>query len=260
MSLFKELIYSISNFKAYGVFRQQSFGRTWLYLLFLSLIFGSIGFIQPWRTFNGDADDLSGWLNSQAPDFALAKGVFTISPETTAVYRKEGDFILVLGARADFNDSLLSNFSRGVLLYGDRIVVSGGEGQKRELPFKDYLDLKIDKKEILAALENRGLLSFFLAVFWMIFYIAGKMFSALFIAGLGMNFKAIMRLPLSFGVIYKLSIRALSLGIILAAILALSGMEFPYFFVVYYLIAVSYLWQGIKAIRDEDITAAGLKV
>ena len=247
MSLFKELIYSISNFKAYGVFRQQSVGRTVLYLLFLSLICGSIGFIQPWRTFNRDADDLGDWLANQAPDFSLAKGVFTTSPETTAVYRKEGDFILVLGARADFNDSLLSGFSRGILLYDDRIVVSGGEGQKRELPFKDYRDLKISRKEILAALENRGMLSFFLAVFWMIFYIAGKMFSALFIAGLGMNFKTIMRIPLSFGGIYKLSIRALSLGIILDALLILSGMEFPYFFVIYYSIAASVSLAGHKS-------------
>lgn len=260
MHLFGELINSVSNFKAYGFFRQQGFLRTLGYLLFLCLVFGSISFIRPWRTFNNDADDLAGWLTSQAPDFSLARGVFTTSPETTVVYRKEGDFILVLGAKSDFNDSLLAGFPRGILLYADRLVLSGGEGQKRDMPFKDYGDLKVDKKEILAALANRGMLGFFMAAFWMIIYLAGKLLSALFIAGLGMNFKAIMRMNMPFGDIYKLSIRALSLGIILDALLSLSGIDFPYFFILYYLMAASYLWLGMKAVSDEDMTAAGLKV
>jgi len=260
MRFFGELINSISNFKAYGFFRRQGFLRTLGYLLFLSLFFGSIGFIQTWRTFNRDADDLSEWLTRQAPDFALVKGVFTTSPESTAVYRKEGDFILVIGAKPDFNDSLLAGYPRGVLLYADRVVVSGEEGQKRDMPFKDYGDLKVNRKEILAALANRGMLSFFMAAFWMIIYLAGKLLSALFIAGLGMNFKVIMRMNMPFGDIYKLSIRALSLGIVLDALLNLSGIDFPYFFILYYLMAASYLWLGIKAVSDEDMTAAGLKV
>ena len=138
MHLFGELINSVSNFKAYGFFRQQGFLRTMGYLLFLCLVFGSISFIRPWKTFNNDADELTVWLKEKAPDFSLAKGVFTTSPETTAVYRKEGDFILVLGAKSSFNDSLLAGFPRGILLYADRLVLSGGEGQKRDMPFKDY--------------------------------------------------------------------------------------------------------------------------
>lgn len=260
MHLFVELINSLTNFKAYGFFRQQGFLRTLGYLLFLCLVFGSISFIRPWKTFNSDADDLAGWLTGQAPDFSLARGVFTTSPETTAVYRKEGDFILVLGAKNSFNDSLLAGFPRGILLYADRLVLSGGEGQKRDMPFKDYGDLKVDKKEILAALANRGMLGFFMAAFWMIIYLAGKLLSALFIAGLGMNFKAIMRMNMPFGDIYKLSIRALSLGMVLDALLSLSGIDFPYFFILYYLMAASYLWLGMKAVSDEDMTAAGLKV
>lgn len=260
MQLFRELINSVSNFKAYGLFRQQGFLRTLGYLLFISLVFGSISFIRPWGTFNSDADDLASWLTSQAPDFALTKGVFSTSPETTAVYRKEGDLILVIGVKPGFNDSLLAGFPRGILLYADRVVISGGEGQKRDMPFKDYGDLKVDKKEILAALANRGMLSFFMAVFWMIIYLAGKLLSALFITGLGMNFKALMRMNMPFGDIYKLSIRALSLGIILDALLSLSGIDFPYFFILYYLMAASYLWLGMKAVSDEDMTSAGLKV
>jgi len=117
-----------------------------------------------------------------------------------------------------------------------------------------------DKKEILAALANRGMLGFFMAVFWMIIYLGGKLLSALFIAGLGMNFKAILRMNMPFGDIYKLSIRALSLGMVLDAMLSLSGIDFPYFFILYYLMAASYLWLGMKAVSDEDMTAAGLKV
>lgn len=260
MHLLGELINSLTNFKAYPFFRQQGFGRTLIYLLLLSLVFGSVGFVGTWRTFNRDADELTLWLKEKAPDFNLNKGAFVTNPETTAVFRKEGDLILVLGAKRDFNDSLTNNYVRGIILYGDRVVVTGGEGQKRELRFKDYGEMKVDKKEILATLDNRAFLGIFMFVFWMVFYFVGKLFSALFLTGLGLNYKAFLRFNISFGDVYKLSIRALSLGMILDAFLNLSGIDFPYFFIIYYLMAASYLWLGMRAVRDDDMTAAGLKV
>jgi hypothetical protein len=260
MHLLGELINSLTNFKAYAFFRQQGFGRTLIYLLLLSLAFGSIGFVGTWRAFNRDADDLTVWLKEKAPEFNLAKGIFTTSPETMVIYRKEGDLILVLGAKSDLNDSLTAGYARGIIVYSDRVAVTGSEGQRRELKFKDYGEMKVDKKEILDALDNRAFLGIFMFVFWMIFYFAGKLFSALFLTGLGLNYKAFLRFNISFGDVYKLSIRALSLGIILDALLNLSGIDFPYFFIIYYLMAASYLWLGMRSVRDDDMTAAGLKV
>jgi|GEM_PF-2809126 len=260
MHLLGELINSLTNFKAYPFFRQQGFGRTLIYLLLLSLVFGSVGFVGTWRAFNRDADDLTVWLKEKAPDFNLNKGVFITNPETTAVFRKEGDLILVLGAKSDFNDSLANNYVRGIIIYGDRVVVTGGEGQRREMRFKDYGDMKVGKKEILATMDNRTLLGVFMFVFWMVFYFVGKLFSALFLTGLGLNYKAFLRFNISFCDVYKLSIRALSLGMIFDALLNLSGIDFPYFFIIYYLMAASYLWLGMRAVRDDDMTAAGLKV
>jgi hypothetical protein len=126
--------------------------------------------------------------------------------------------------------------------------------------FGDYREMKVDKKEILAALDNRPLLGAFMFVFWISFYFAGKLVSALFLTGLGLNFKAFLRFNIAFGDVYKLSIRALTLGMGLDALLNLSGMDFPYFFVLYYLMAASYLWLGMKAVRDAEMTAAGLKL
>lgn len=259
MWFFRELADSLSNLKAYGFFCRQGFGRTLTYLLLLSLGLGSLGFVGVWRAFNRDADDLAVWLKEKAPDFALSKGVFTVDPETTVVYRKEGDLILVIGARKDFSDSITAGYARGIILYGDRAVVTGGDGQKREMRFKDYADMKVDKKEILATLDNRALLGLFTFVFWMVFYFAGKLFSALFLTGLGMNFRSLLRMTMPFGDIYKLAVHSLTLGMMLNTLLALRGIDFPYFFILYYLMSASYLWQGMRQVRDQDMSAAGLR-
>jgi hypothetical protein len=43
------------------------------------------------------------------------------------------------------------------------------------------------------------------------------------------------------------------------ALLAMLGSEFPYFFILYYLMSASYLWQGMRQVRDQDMSAAGLR-
>lgn len=259
MRFFRELADSLSNFKAYGFFCRRGFGRTLAYLLLLSLGLGSLGFVGVWRTFSRDADDLAVWLKEKAPDFTLSKGMFATDPETMAVYQKEGELILVIGASRGFSDSLTASYARGIIIYGDRAVVTGGGGQKREMRFKDYPDMKVDKNEILATLDNRALLGLFTFVFWMIFYFTGKLFSALFLTGLGMNFRPLLRMTIPFGDIYKLAVHSLTLGMVLDALLAMLGIEFPYFFILYYLMSASYLWQGMRQVRDQDMSAAGLR-
>lgn len=259
MRFFRELKDSLSNFKAYPFFCRRGFGRTLAYLLVLSLGLGSLSFVGTWRAFNRDADDLSVWLKEKAPDFNLAKGVFATSPETTVVYRQEGDLILVLGAKSDFNDSLTAGYARGIIVYSDRVAVTGSGGQSRELKFKDYGEMKVEKRKILDALDNRNLLGISIFIFWMTFYVIGKLFSALFLAGLGMNFHSLLRMAMPFGDIYKLAVHSLTLGMVLDALLIMLGMEFPYFFVLYYLMSASYLWQGMGQVRDQDMSAAGLR-
>jgi hypothetical protein len=119
--------------------------------------------------------------------------------------------------------------------------------------------MKVDKNEILATLDNRALLGLFTFVFWMIFYFTGKLFSALFLTGLGMNFRPLLRMTIPFGDIYKLAVHSLTLGMVLDALLAMLGIEFPYFFILYYLMSASYLWQGMRQVRDQDMSAAGLR-
>lgn len=254
MSFLSQFRNSIVSFESYRHFLRQKVGRAVLYLLLLSLILSAVTGIKVLYDFNYGIDVMIRNFRTEVPNFVLKNGELTVDAPMPYYVEKDEDFLFVIDTSGKLDESVLNDYPEGIFLSRYEAVLKQNAFEIRKIDFSSLAGATITKDEVINWLPLLKWLSIFIIVFGFLFYFIGKLLSALLISLLGLIMSSAAKFRMEFGDLYKLSIYTLTLPMVIKALVGLAGINIPFFWLIYYGIAVFYLWKAIQLLkRDTEL-------
>ncbi|HOL16658.1 MAG TPA: DUF1189 family protein, partial [Bacillota bacterium] len=110
----------------------------------------------------------------------------------------------------------------------------------------------LTRSDLIRWLPLLKLITVFMIVIGFIVYFCGKLLGALIVATGGLILESATRCKIGFGNLYKLSVYALTLPMIMQTVLTLVRIKIPLFSLFYYGIALLYLYRALTATGQEN--------
>lgn len=245
MNFLTRLLKSITDFKFYQEFQKESIGKAFLYLIKLTIIFGTVSMVNPMLLFDRGIDQAQVFFQEKIPYFVFENGELNVSGEQPFIWEDEAkDLILVMDTSGRVGPEILADYREGFYITKDHAVYKPNGIEKREFDFSQLKEAKFTKDDVAAWIPNLKWFGILLVIFGLIAFLIGKIWSALWIAVLGL---LICSGNYRFAELYKLSVYALTLPIIIKSLNALLWIAVPWFGLIYYGIASFYIWKAIES-------------
>ncbi|MCX7920632.1 MAG: DUF1189 domain-containing protein [Clostridia bacterium] len=249
-NFFTKAVKSISDFGYYKNLIKQSVGKSISYLLLLCLILGTISMIRPVLEFNRGISTFISAFEKNIPEFVLENGELNVSGPMPVTTEEDGA-IFIIDTSGRTGVEALNNYDNGMLVLKDKMIQKN-LGNIQTTEFSSLAGLKLTKSDIGQWLPFLKFISVFIVLFGLIVFIIGKLLSALLISIIGLLLNAIVSAGLTFKDIFKMAVYSLTLPIILKVILSAAAINVPFFWLVYYLIAVFYVGYAMTLIKKEN--------
>ena len=244
---------SITKPDAYGCFLKETVGKAIIYLVLLTLIFESINLVRPVIEYNNGINQIIRTFNMNAPNFTIKNGQISVDGDMPIISKDNG-YIFIVDTTGKTDETALDNYYSGILVLKDRIIQKESSFQKRVYSLKDLGSLVITKSDVQGYIPLLKIVNIFIVLFGYIGFFAGKLISALVLAVLALIVNAILKTNREFKDLYKLSIYALTLPVIIKVFLSVVNYNIPYFFVIYYGIALFYIWKALSITKNNENT------
>lgn len=249
MNFINQLWKSISNFQFYKSLQHESLGKAFLYLAKITIIFGVISLIRPVVSYDRGVDMAREYFIESIPDFIFEDGELTITGEQPYIWEDdEANIIVAMDTSGQIGPEILDDYYDGVFITNDHLIMKQNRIEKREWDFSQLVGAKFTKDDVAEWIPYAKWANGFIVIFGLIGFLAGKLWSALLITLLGLM---ICSGKHQFSNLYKFSIYALTLPIIIKTTISLLGTPIPLFGLVYYGIAAFYMWKTIDTIRND---------
>lgn len=258
MNIFAELIHSVYDFQGYAAFLENKKFRTFIYGLFLGLLYVLIAVVGPLAAVILPYGGTERLLKETVPDFALEDGRFWM--EEPVEYSQYADYQGGIYVKIDTDTPVtekISNvdllvFDKALVIDADNMVIKS-EGEVIRTSFAD-LDLgNWTREEVLTEL-----LPFIRVMMWavvallLLYSVIGFFLGALFAAGIGAIISSVMKYSLSFGDLYKLAVHARTVPLLIMIVLAWLPLYVPFPFLVNFGISAVYLWKVILCMKKKQ--------
>lgn len=242
-------VYSMTKVKAYLTFFQESVGKAIVYLLLVSLLFAGINTMIIAVGLSKGIDEVVEVLAHEVPNFELRNGELFVDGEMPIIIQDGPNDVFAVDTSGVLDGSFLDAYENGIFIskYGFTQKTDGFRVQSFD--FSQLGAFTITKQSIQGWLPLLKWLSVFIVVFGIVFYFAGKLISAVIVSLLGLIIELTVDHKVGFGNLFKLSIYALTLPMLIKFVLTLGNISIPYFWVFYYGIALFYLWKALQLLR-----------
>lgn len=247
---FSQLFESITKMETYYYFLRRTSGKAILYLFLLSLIFGTASSLRAVYDFSSGVKEFVSYLNNEVPDFTFDNGELSMNGPMPVVLGETDSNIFIIDTSGKTDESVLNPYSDGILITKHELIQKENYSVKKQ-SFAMMQGIRFTKNSMNAFLPFFRFVNVLIVVFGILFHFLGKLISALWLAIAGTIISGIVKYKLPFETQYKLSIYTLTLPIILKAILKILRVTVPYFWVIYYGIAVVYLWKVITMLKKD---------
>lgn len=250
MNLFAQFYNSITNLESYKYFLKQSFGKAFLYLFLTSIILAGIGGFKTIYDFNAGINDTVKYFKTDFPPFELKNGELEVTAEMPYVLAKNEKEIVIIDTSGKVDETILNDYNNGIFVSKYGIDYKKNTFETRKIDFSSLNGVTFTKETLLKWLPYLKWFSLIIIFFGFFFYLVGKLISALFVSIGGIIIAKILKHEIRFGDLYKLSIYSLTSSILVYTIKNLSGLTIPFFSLIYYGIALIYLWNVLKILKD----------
>ena len=259
MNLFAQFYNSITRLEAYKYFLKQSLGKAFLYLFLISIVLGGISGVRTIYDFNVGINDAVNYVNTDFPDFQLKNGELEVNAEMPYVIQENEEEIIMIDTSDKADATILNDYESGIFIskYGADYKKSAFE--TRKIDFASLNGVTFTKGDLLKWLPYLKWFTLIIIIFGFFFYVIGKIISALFVSLGGIVIAKVLKHNISFGNLYKLSIYCLTSSMLLNTLVDLTGLTIPFFSLIYYGIALVYLWKVMKILKNDEIETKDLQ-
>ncbi|HTY13382.1 MAG TPA: DUF1189 domain-containing protein [Candidatus Omnitrophota bacterium] len=248
--IYSQFIASLVGPREAADLKRQPFFKAILYLFVIVLIFGTISVVPVVIDFNVWVTNAQALFRDKAPDFTFDRGELKVQGKMPVIVDRDKTGIVIIDTSGKSDESALDQYESGVLITRDKMINKKSRLEVRTYNFEAIKDWKFTKSDVAKWLP---LLRWFSAA--IVFFALGgafvfKLLDAFILALIGLLACRIMDFKLSFNDLYKFGIYYLTLPIILQTLLAVTGIEAPYFTLIYFLAALGYLIAAVNALKN----------
>lgn len=256
MGFFQKFKNALYNAEAYAVFLKQGLGKAILYMFILSLILGGIISIKTAYSFNKGINEVINQSEGEIPSFRIQDGRLSVDAKMPITYKSD-DMLFIVDTEHDIDDAALEEYNQGVVISATKMYSKKSTGQVEMLQFANCNNLEVtatDIQEFIVGMKGIGVVV--IIIFGILFSFIGKLLSIFIVMGIGgIIVGALVHHKTSYETSCLLGVYALTVPMLLKFIVSFIGVTIPYFFVVYYGIALVYVGRAIIAIRNQNMTS-----
>lgn len=234
--------------KGFGArIKEQETGKAVKYLMVVMLILGSIIMIKGDIKFNDIIKNSLEAITNKCPDFELKDGKFVCRGEMPFVSVGKSNIAFIIDTSGKTRIDTLNNFKSGIFITENNLVYKKSSYETTSYKFSDFKTLNITKSWLINVIRNYTIpVLVFVFIIGFVFIIIGKMIGVLFLTLIALILARILKTEINYENIFKISIYAIIVPTILNNVLDWTTLKIPYFWVIYYAIAIFFLVRYIK--------------
>ncbi|WP_461205823.1 DUF1189 domain-containing protein [Clostridium sp. DL1XJH146] len=253
MKFFTQLKDSFFNFPAYRKMIKQSYGKSFLYGVLLSLILSVFVTINIGIKLNDGIKELTKIYESDVPYFEMNDGELDVDIEMPYITDDEGS-ALYIDTREDADKTVMDDYEQGFFIFRDGIVQKQAF-QVQTYEFSEFTEIgnfnKNDVDKIYPMLKGFKAIAY-VAIYigYFIFSILSFLLLSILYGLIGLIIKAIMKSDLTFTELANASIYALTVPKVIKVFLSLVRVNVPHYWIFTFIIMTVYLFMVTKQ-KDE---------
>ncbi|MBQ8596649.1 MAG: DUF1189 domain-containing protein [Lachnospiraceae bacterium] len=253
MNVFKEIIYSIYNYKYYPNFLKNKGGKVFGVGVLLSTLYFIITMLLPVCFFMLGGG--FGGLVEEIPDFKLEDGILEM--EESFEFEEAGTLVYI-DASPDFVfydmeelEEELDDYYQVILMDSEKIIVKD-DGEMQQMPY-DALGFDFERDDLMMLAPYVYIFGLLIMIFVYIWDVAMFFFGVIFVALIGMIIASSMDKKLTFGQLYKLGVYSRTVPLLIKALVSFLPFSIPMFWVFNFGISAVILIFAIKNIPDRPV-------
>jgi hypothetical protein len=245
--------YSFFDFAAYKEFLVQGLGKSILYIFLVTLIFSTITNLNTINKFISETSNIQTYFTKNAPKFELKNGLFTMD-STEPVYYKNDSQTLIVDTTGKTNKSIVESYSDAIYIDSNELIIKQNYKTIQVMKFSDIPELNLTNKIIQRMLElSKIIIPVILLIFNpIISFVANLISGFLILAPISLFMSSLMNVKLNYSKVCILNFYAMTLPLLLEALLNISGIALPEFYIVFYLITLIYCGLAIRELKNTD--------
>ena len=248
MNFLTKLQKSIIDFQFYKVVRKESVGTAFLYSTKLAIIFGLISLINLVIGFNQVVDWFNDYYWENIPDYVFEDGELSIKDNQPFVW-EEGDIVVAVDTSGQIGPEILDSYHEGFYISKDSAIFKQNGIEKREFDLTQFVGVKFTRDDVGVWIPYLKWINGLFVIFGLIGFWINLLWSALLVTLLGL---LICFGKNHFSDLYKISIYALTMPILIRTAKDLLMLDIPWFSLIYYVIAGFYMWQATSLIKKDQ--------
>lgn len=247
MNAFKQFIYSLYSPKIIATFRNQRFRKTFLYVLLLVFIAFLPTAAQIYSTLSTVVNEIKDTIENDIQQFEVKNGRLT-SEVQAPILIEVGPYIVVFDTTGTYKVSDAEQYDEAVLFLEEGVVTIT-QGQTFPTPYADILKQEFTEETILSYLGSFPLMISIVLLIIYALFTGLILIAASFLSLIGQYAKKTFKLELSFKQIFVLSVYTLTLPTIFFSLTSTLGISIPFWFGLYWMVAIVLLYTTFKEVR-----------
>lgn len=239
MNIFKQFIKSLHSPETIAKFRFQKIGKSILYVFFLMFLTSIPFFIMLGSSVNSLYNYVSTSVEESIPDFAIENGILRSDVDEPTI-TEDGNTVVILDPTGELTPLDLSEYSTAFALL-DREAVLVLDGSPQTISYQE-LGTDITKSELTDLIDSvGGLLPLFIGLIIVIMYLfttAMKFIGIFTLSVITLLLKKRTANHISYKQGWVLSAYAVTLPTVLFALIDAIGINIPFSFAIYWVIAI----------------------
>jgi len=253
-SFYYEAYAAITDFQFYGGIARQRWGRTLLFLLYLSAHVAIILSLTYAVHYNTEFRRFSAWSQAQFPALEVKDGELTVKAEQPLIRRYEGKPPVTFVFDTTGHYQSPDGFGQPAFLFTRRNLLLRYRGQTEAHRWEEIGSFTLERGDLKTLEKVIRWLYFPVSYALLLLYtVFAKSVTAIFLTGFAVAAAARHRVRMSFQSSFAIALYALTPAIVIGLAVNLTGLSISYFHVIYFAIAAVYTYMAAQ----KCVAAAG---
>jgi Protein of unknown function (DUF1189) len=238
---------AITDFQFYAGIARQRWGRTLLFLLYLSAHVAIILSLTVALHYRTEFRRFSAWSQSQFPPLAVKNGQLTVKAEQPLIRRYEGKLPVTFVFDTTGRYQSPDGFGQPAFLLTRKSLLLRYRGQTEAHPWEAFGTFSLERGDLKTIEKVVRWLYFPVSYAFFLFYtLFAKSVTAVFLTGFAVAAAARYRVRMSFQSSFAIALYALTPAIVIGLAVNLTGLSISYFHVIYFAIAAVYTYMAAQ--------------
>ncbi len=251
MNFFVKIFKSFTSIDFYKDIKSKPFSASFKYLLLFLLIITIALSIRFSFIFVGGANFVADWISTNIPEITIRNGEVS-SPASQPYIKGTNDFAFILDTTGQ-TTTISPQYAAGILLMKNKIVHKQSEIETREYDLSNTPYFVLNK-EVIERIKKIFIWVTIplMVVFLYLYYVVAKLLQALLFSLLTLIINGVAKLKIAYSGLLNIGVFAATLPTILGAIVDITGLRIPFFWVIYLGVYVALLVIMTLCCKSED--------